>query len=176
MLAPGRLMRSPWAALVGLPAGALLGALFWMAFGGASSADDRLQQDQVRLSAIRLLVPQSPADDLTADAGSHPLFALTTGPGAIADVAVSLLGVARTPKGAAALLAIGGGQADWLDLGKSRGGVTLSEVSASGVVLETALGRKEVELGPPTPSSMAASNIPPGVRLPPPPANAPTPP
>lgn len=169
MLDPGRLIRSRRAALLGLPVGVLLGALLWMGLGGASSADDRLQQDAVRLWAIPLRATRSPAADLTTDVAAHPLFALTTGPGAVADVTVSLLGIARTPKRAAALLAIGSEQADWLEIGKSRGGVTLAQVSPSGVVLETALGRKEVELG----AAPAPSDVPPGVRLPPPPASAP---
>ena len=44
----------------------------------------------------------------------HPLFALTTGPGAIPDVVVRLDGLSRSSTRSAALLSINGGPAEWL--------------------------------------------------------------
>ncbi len=175
-----RLTGARMAALWAAPAGLAVGAAAWMLLGSGSHAQERLQDDQIRVQATQLAVLRSsPASDLAAQATAHPLFALTTGPGAVADILVRLDGIARSSSRAAALIAINGGEADWLDRGKSRGGVTLEDVQPSKVVLETALGRREVELGDPAPApqqgaAMApGSGVPPGVRLPPPPASAP---
>ncbi len=169
------------AALCAASAGLILGAGGWVLFGGGSRAEEQLQREQIRLQATQLTAPRiSPVPDLIALATDRPLFALTTGPGAVAEVLVRLDGVARSPQRAAALIALNGGEAQWLERGASRGGVTLEEVQSSRVVVETALGRREIALGeqPPVPQGpsvqmLAGSAVPAGVRLPPPPASAP---
>ncbi len=75
------------------------------------------------------------------------LFATSRGPNATAEVRVALSGVARDPRGAAALIAVGDGLAGWLPLGQSRDGVTLVAVEADKITVDTALGFREVELG-----------------------------
>lgn len=185
-----------------LGGGVLLGACAWLIWGGASAAQDRLQTAQDHLSAARLALPK-PASTfaLLADASQRPLFALTTGPGAVPDVTLTLDGLARTPQHVAALVSINGAPDVWLDRGKSASGVTLIDVGDSRITVETALGQKQVEMaqGPPSgqpasaspppphpspmtprpfsPPSFRGSNnnqIPPGLHLPPPPASAPS--
>ena len=176
---PGRL-----ALVMGPPAGLMLGALAWFMFAGSPRAIAALQGDADRLSALRLEAPQTAAiDGPLAEATGRPLFALTTGPGAVADVLVKLDGVARSSQVVAALLEINGGAAAWIDQGKSRDSVTVEEVLPSKVVLLTPLGRKEVGLGEaPAPAGAPAGQPTPkgpdgpstlGFRLPPPPASAP---
>jgi hypothetical protein len=161
-------------------AGAALGALVWLAAGGVSSADGRLRDDQIRLAALKLDGPQDwPVPELAAAAIAHPLFALTTGPGAVADVVVRLVGFSLSPRRAAALISVNGGEASWIERGKSRDGVTVVEVLPSKVVVETPLGRKEAAFGASDaiavadPTSSDQSGVPAGVRLPPEPASAP---
>ena len=165
------------AAVIG-GAGLGLGGLLWL-LAGSSPAQARLEADQSRLQALRPRSdPSTSADASAADVLAHPLFSLTTGPGAVADVDVRLEGLARSPRRSAALLAIGSAPAQWLALGETRAGVTLEEVDASKAVVTTALGRKEVVLGAngarPTPAGpQPETEAPAGFRLPPPPANAP---
>ena len=164
--------------LAAIPAGLLLGAALWILFGGSSSAEDRIGGFEARLSAVRLSKPvRTPPDGALAEASARPLFALTTGPGAVTEEAVRLDGLARSSRGAAALLSINGGPAQWLERGGSRDGVTLSQVLDSKVVIDTALGSKDVMLTDrpaPEPSTGAAPAGPPaGYRMPPPPASAP---
>ena len=180
--------------------GVVLGVGAWLTLGSAAASQSRLQAAQDRLEAARPAAPRSVgANSLLAAASQRPLFALTTGPGAVAEVALSLDGVARTPRHTAALLSINGAPDIWLDRGKSASGVTLVEVGDTSVTVETALGQRQVQLiqgpptgqpaqggatapSPPSPSrysspilSMNASSpIPPGMHLPPPPASAPT--
>ncbi len=169
--------------------GALLAALAWVSIGGSTAAETRIGGFEARLGQVRLTAPGPPSSDgLIAQASARPLFALTTGPGAIAEAAVKLVGLARSPQHSAALISINGAAAAWLRLGASRDGITLQSVGSSNVVLMTALGRREVDLGagpsspqsPPTQQTgspqPAASPPPPsfgGFRMPPAPASAP---
>ena len=185
-----------------LGGGVLLGAGAWLLWGGASAAQDRLQTAQDHLSAARLGLPKPTSPFLLlADASQRPLFALTTGPGAVPDVTLTLDGLARTPQHVAALVSINGAPDVWLDRGKSVSGVTLVDVADTRITVETALGQKQVEMaqGPPSgqqesaspppphpspmtpprpfspPSFMGSNNqIPPGMHLPPSPASAPS--
>jgi hypothetical protein len=175
--------------LCAAPTGAVLGCLAWAFLGGTPAAAERLQADRGRLAAGRPAMARlSPVADLAAIAGGHPLFILTTGPGAVADVAVRLDGLSRSSGRAAALLSIDGAPAQWVERGGSLAGVTLTAVLDSEVVLETPLGQKEARLGEGPPAAApgagmpgpnmlpgAAGRIPPGVRLPPQPASAPHP-
>jgi hypothetical protein len=96
-------------------------------------------------------------------------------------------GVSMTRRRLAALIAIDSGPAEWLQVGESRGGVTLQSVSVSGVTVETPLGVKAVNLGDQAAASAPAvgaagppiaagpDQIPPGFRSPPEPASGPKP-
>jgi hypothetical protein len=158
-------------------AGVALGALAWLLFGGAPKAMAELGSDGERLAAASAGLKSGAAssdDALFAEAASRPPFALTTGPGAMADVVVTLEGLARSSHGASALLSINGAPSTWIDVGRAQGGVTLEEVQPTRVVLLTPLGRKEVALGE-APASGAPPSDPSGAgpRAPTPPASAP---
>jgi hypothetical protein len=163
----------------GALAGLVLAAAIWLLFGFAGAVTTPIDDLQVRLTADR-----SPAPPATVLAGAAaraiaaPIFALTTGPGAVSDVTVRLDGLAISPRGQSALIAVNNQPAEWLALGASRDGVTLMQVHPSKVVLDTAIGFKEVALGQQSASAAAPSAapsiaIPPGAKLPPPPAGAP---
>jgi hypothetical protein len=139
-------LRSPLI-LCAAPAGLVLSALVWMGFG-ASAITRPLDRLETRLDAIR--PGQAPIAANTAHslavATAAPLFGLTVGPGAVADPAVRLDGLAISPRGSSALLSVGGKPPAWTELGASRDGITLMEVMANKVVVDTAIGFKEVPL------------------------------
>ncbi len=169
----------------GAAGGLVLGALAWVVLGKGAAASERLDDLQGRLEALRppALVASASIDPATL--ASAPLFALTTGPGAVSEPAIALQGLAKAPGRAAALLSIDGKPADWLAEGATRDGVTVQEVRASSVLVDTVTGTKEIALGqktgpatsngapPPAPGGGLQSGPPAGYRLPPPPANAP---
>jgi hypothetical protein len=162
----------------------------WLVLGGAVAPSDKLDSLQARLSA-GVASSGRPAPDLvslTARLASTPVFALTTGPGAVTDVKVRLEGLSITPHRQAALLSINDGPPVWLELGASQGGVTLISVQPTKATVDTIVGFKDVGLWDPTPSGAGEANggtpsagetpanadaPPPGTRLPPPPASAP---
>ncbi|MDR3509246.1 MAG: hypothetical protein P4L64_15235 [Caulobacteraceae bacterium] len=164
------------------PAGLVAASLLWLVFGAHTHALGQLDQIDQRLAAIG--PPQARAslgqDDAAARALATPLFALTTGPGAVSDVPIRLEGLAITPGRKAALVAINGKPAKWMAVGASEEGVTVMDVQSSKVTLDTATGFKEVGLwdkaaGPdgagPAPPPNAASTptpSPQGFHLPPP--------
>ena len=157
-------------------AGVLAGAVAWLLFGTGSAELRRLESDQTQLRSLHLSTrPAQAIDSLIATAIGRPLFALTTGPGAQSEPTISITGVARTPFRRAALVSVNGGPPAWLAAGQSSGPVSVVDVQPPKVVVETPFGRKEVYLGegaavaPPT-------TAPAGVRMPPAPADAPTPP
>jgi hypothetical protein len=163
------------------PAGLAFAATAWLVFHGGMAVTAPLDGLQGHLAASRpppMILAVAPMD-AASRAIASPLFALTTGPGAVSDVTVRLDGLAISPRSQSALLAINGKTADWLTLGATRDGVTLMEVHASKVLLDTAIGFKEIGLGQQSAASAAgvasaSSNaIPLGTRLPPPPASAP---
>ena len=165
----------------GLAAGVALGALLWLTLDKGAPMTARLDDLQSRLSAMR--APTAPTASFvdTGSLAAAPIFVMTTGPGAVTEPTILLQGLARTPRRSAALLAINGKPAAWLELGATVDGVTLQEVGASKVVVDTVTGLKEVSLGEktapaggsPAGSSTSAAAPPPGFRSPPPPANAP---
>jgi hypothetical protein len=176
-------VRSPliWGAA---PAGLVAGALAWLVFGGAFSVSPELTGYETRLNAL----DTHPARHIAgvsvsvADALAHPLFSV--GGVALADVNIQLEGIALTPRRAAALLSINGQPAEWVERGVTKDGATLQQVLSTKVVIDTATGPHEVGLNdhpaPPTQASSAVggaqqSAVPPGYRLPPPPASAPLP-
>lgn len=169
--------------------GLLLGAALWFAFGRGAEPAARLDDVQSRLEALQ--TPQRSGWARVDGAGlaANPVFAMTTGPNAVAEPTITVQGLARTPGGASALLAINGKAPDWLTVGDTRDGVTLDEVRSGGVLVDTVTGQREIALGqktgpapqaamPGAPLSSAqapaAGGAPAGYRLPPPPANAPT--
>jgi hypothetical protein len=159
----------------GLPLGLAIGSAVWLLVVRSPGADT-FAVESARLAGIgpHRVVRSSPQDSSITQALAAPMFAVMSGPGAIADIAVKLEGLVRTPGRVAALLSINGGASDWLELGQTREGVTLQEVSSSKVVVDTATGLKDVALGE-TPASAepATGGLPPGFRSPPPPASAP---
>jgi hypothetical protein len=166
--------------------GLVLGATAWLAVG----RQDVLSPAQERLSA---LAPSSAKGGLDGGAPSlsgAPLFNLSTGPNAVRDPAVSVLGVSRMPGRAAALLAIDGKPPAWLARGEGRDGVVLRDVGSGRATLDLPLGVRDLRIGEATPLDQggappgsgapnpafapAPGDIPPpGFRSPPPPASAP---
>jgi len=89
--------------------------------------------------------------DLTPVVASSPglLFATASGPTPTHEVTVALQGIAKGPHDQAALLKIGDAPPAWLGVGQSRDGVTLISIGANQVVLDTALGFREVTFDKP---------------------------
>ena len=178
-------LRSPLILLAPV-AGLVLAALAWFVFGGAGPLVRPLAAAEVRLGAAAPGTAPSfaLAPAMVARIANAPLFFLTTGPNAVSEPAIDLLGVAITPGHSAALISVGGKPATWMQVGHAEDGVTVMAVHASSVTVDTPVQAKDVPLGArastasstapaaasPTPSSQS---IPPGTRLPPPPADAP---
>lgn len=172
----------PICAAVGLT----LGASAWLAAG----RQDVLSAMQDRLAALRPTRAQGGVDGGAPSLSGSPLFALSIGPNAVRDPAVTVLGLSRMPGRAAALLAIDGQAPAWLARGESRGGVVLLDVGSGRATLDLPLGVKILRVGEaagPEPGGVSASSDaqspgatvnpkdlpPPGFRSPPPPASAP---
>jgi hypothetical protein len=167
--------------------GMAVAAAAWLVLGGAAVPSDQLDSLEARLSAGSQ--SPRPVDDsalLAARLAATPVFALTSGPGAVADVSIGLQGLSITPQRQAALISINGGAPAWLELGASRDGVTLMSVQPTKVTVDTAVGFKDVGLwdaqqggaggtasGAPHAGAGGDDGPPPGTRLPPPPASAP---
>jgi len=161
--------------------GVTLGALAWLAAG----RQDTLSPLQERLAAVRpVRATSAAAAPLLA---GPPLFALSVGPNAVRDPAVLLMGLSRMPGRSAALVSIDGQPAAWLIRGESRRGVILREVGTGRATVDLPLGVKELRVGEATggapvapgasaaavPLSTTGDGLPPGFRMPPPPASAP---
>ena len=166
----------PLCAVVGLA----LGASAWLAVG----RQDVLTPVQDRLAALRSARTSGGSDGDTPSPSGPPLFAMSTGPNAVRDPAVAVMGLSRMPGRSAALLAIDGKPPAWLARGESRDGVILREVGSGRATLDLPLGVRTLRIGEvsadaggpqasnpmPTPGG---DTPPPGYRSPPPPANAP---
>lgn len=170
----------PLSAMLGLA----LGATAWLAAG----RQDVLASTQDRLTALRPMRAAEAGAGATPMLAGPPLFALSTGPNAVKDPVLAVLGLSRMPGRAAALVAIDGKPAAWLARGESRDGVILREVGSGRATFDLPLGVKDLRIGetaqdpasviPGGPGSSApgpaAGDIPPpGYRGPPPPASAP---
>ena len=165
------------------PAGLVLGALAWLLFGGSKPVVGPIQALEGEFTALASHPRQNAlrGPDPAAQVAAAPLFAVSMIGPVVPDVAVKLLGLGRTPSGSAALLSINSAPAEWISVGTGKDGITLQEVMASKVVLDTPGGPREVALGETsTPSPAAAGSSPPagpiptaGYRLPPAPASAP---
>lgn len=151
-------LRSP-IILGAAPLGLVLAALAFLIFGASASVGPKLDRLQARIEATRPPEPVSSvaANDAVATSLSAPLFALTTGPGAVADTTVRLDGLAISPRGKSALLAVDGKPAAWIALGTSSNGVTLMDVQPNKVVVDTAIGLKDVTLGVASPAGAGAA-------------------
>jgi hypothetical protein len=132
----------------GALAGLVLAAAVWLVFRLAGAVTAPIDDLQLRLATDRPpAAPDAVSNGAAARAVGAPIFALTTGPGAVSDVSVRLDGLAISPRGQSALIAINNQPAGWLALGATRDGVTLLEVHPAKVVLDTAIGFKEVAIG-----------------------------
>lgn len=173
-----------------IPLGLLTGLAAWLMAGGLSVNAKVL--DEMQAGLARLRAPTSTGRNRAygggADLLTAPLFALTTGPGAIREPSIRVDGVTVSRRRVAALLSIDGKPAEWVSVGESREGVTLQSVSSSGVTVETVVGVKALNLGdqsaasapvPGTSQTASATpapvseQMPPGYRPPPEPASAP---
>jgi hypothetical protein len=169
-----------------IPIGLATGLAAWLFAGGASAGLGRLDAAESQLfklkppAARRAMTEPRAADLLTA-----PLFALTTGPGAVREPSIRLDGVSLNRRRAAALVSVDGKPAAWMQPGESTSGVTLQAVTGSSASFETALGSKTLNLGEqsaesapdpqarPTTGPVVADQTPTGLRGPPEPASAP---
>lgn len=172
------------------PLGLATGLAAWLLAGGLSVRASALDEGHERLAKLR--APRSvslpTSETSSAPLLASPLFAMTTGPGAVREPSIRVDGVSLTRRRTAALLSIDDKPAEWVTVGESRDGVTLQAVSPSGVTIETLLGPKALNLGDqsaasapaagtPAPvattAAMVQDQVPPGFRSPPQPASAP---
>jgi hypothetical protein len=139
-------------------AGIVLAALAWFALDAGSWVTRPLDRLAARLAAVHPTgrVEQHGAGDAIAGVLASPIFVSTTGPGAVPDPVVALSGVAISPRGASALIAVDGKPAAWMDQGATLDGVTLISVSATRVVVDTAIGFKDVALWGQAPASQTS--------------------
>src|SRR4029077_4462907 len=107
------LLRSPLI-LGAPPAGLLAGALIWLLFAHGTPVSARIADLPVKAEAMRARRAMATSANAGALAASSPIFALTTGPGAVQDIEVVLSGIARTPTHSAALISINGKAAEWI--------------------------------------------------------------
>jgi hypothetical protein len=170
------------------PIGLLTGFAAWLIAGGASANLKQVDGLQTRLTALAIPVKGNGASFSSGlDANSPPLFALTTGPGAIREPSIRVDGISMSRRRVAALVSIDTATSSWMTIGESRSGVTLQAVSATKVTVETAVGIRDLSLGdqsaasapagesqtPLAAASIASDQPPPGYRMPPVPADAP---
>ena len=189
MLAVGDLSPKQLTALGALCSGVAIGAALWVLLGAAPASANRLEDDRLGLVSAPLLRPAAPdISGLVTNLSSHPIFVLPTAPSDGPQTTIVLEGIARSPRRTAALVSIDGRPDLWLEAGKAVNGVTLTGLDSDKATFEMPSGRKEILLGQtPTPRStpsaastapakldlISPSAIPPGFRLPPPPASAP---
>jgi len=177
-------LRSARPILIAAPLGLVAGMLIWLIASRGGLADPHLDDLSERLASVGATSHIISGDgNAGATALATPLFALTTGPGAVADPSIELSGISHTANRSAALVSIGGKPAEWLVEGETRDGVTLDQVLSDQIEVDTPAGSKQVMLGaspasPPAPSQPPApapdgGAPPPGIHSPPPPASAP---
>jgi len=172
------------------PVGLLTGMLAWLAAGGASASATALAPIESQLAAHQgAVAPVRRVSHAADDLLTMPLFVLTTGPNAVADPALRLDGLSRSPRRVAALVSINGRPASWMVVGEEQDGVVLREVTPTKVVMDTPTGPKELVLGeqtqgqsggeqaaaqaPLSASAQINDQVPAGFKSPPPPASAP---
>jgi hypothetical protein len=168
------------------PAGLALAALFWLALHGLVLEPIVAKQEAALVASRPMQNDPVASPDLAPEIGrivASPIFALTTGPGAVTEPQIQLQGVAITPKSRAALLVVDGKPANWYELGATRDGITVMEIGPSKVNVDTVTGFKQVGLSdkpavpPPnggSPVRPGGDVVPSGFRSPQPPASAPS--
>lgn len=177
--------------LIGLaiPLGLVTGLSAWLLADGVSARASALEATHARLTALRAPAAGRPSGSGGLGLIGAPLFALTTGPGAVREPAIRLDGVSITRRRTAALVSIDARPSEWLEVGETRDGVSLQSLTSSSATFETALGVKSLGLGQqsaasaPLPGASGAQPVtavvqdqpPPGFRSPPEPASAPPP-
>lgn len=132
--------------LIAALAGLGLGALGWLVLG-SGSLDQRLDVLDT-LTSKSATVPRSnlaAAVQAATAARARPLFQRPAQAGA--PVSVRLDGVSVRNGVGRALIAVGGGTAQWAEPGDTVSGVTLAQVRASGAVIDTANGQATLLLG-----------------------------
>ncbi|EGF92859.1 hypothetical protein ABI_12970 [Asticcacaulis biprosthecium C19] len=104
-------------------------------------------------SAVRLTVPAQAAL-MAPDMAQRPIFAMTTGNGALAEKTLQLVGIAISPGRKAALVSVDGAAPVWFVAGQPGGDVRLIDVDGRRARLDTPLGERMVGLNdaPPTPA------------------------
>lgn len=176
-----------------VPLGLATGLAAWLMASSDSTATEPLDAVQTKIAALR--APKASAGRAgyarAADLIATPIFALTTGAGALREPAIRLDGISISARRTAALVSIDGKPADWLRVGEARDGVTLQTLTSGQATFETELGPKQLALGEQSaasapiatvaavapsataPASAVVDQMPPGFRSPPPPASAP---
>ena len=168
-------MRKLTAFLYAAPLGLGTGLLAWLLAGGVQANADALAPAQAALHALRPPRPAVPAAPYmsVADLVSSPIFSLVLGAAAQPVPAIRLDGVSLSRQRTAALVSIGGATAEWLRPGDSRSDITLKQVAAAKIVVDTPSGVKEVALGQTLGTPQAGPAAPPEGRGGLPPASAP---
>lgn len=152
--------------------GLILACLGWLVVGGSARVLAPLEVAEGRLAVLPVIRPPSGAAG-PSGADGKPLF--VSAPAA----SLRLEGVSRTPRRVAALVSVNGEAAQWVTIGSAVGGYTLSNVSATGIVVENVDGAKSLLLGeslgtPVTPTAAGPQQgPPPGMRQGLEPASAP---
>lgn len=169
------------------PVGLVAGAVAWFLAGGTTVRASALETVHVRLDRLRAQ-PQEYRQDRNASAAPllmAPLFALTTGPGAVREPSIRIDGISVTKRRSAVLVSIDEKPPEWVQFGETRDGVTIQNVVGSSVTVETPLGSKTIGLGDQSAASAPVGGViapvaqapqdrpPPGFRSPPEPASAP---
>ena len=139
------------------PIGLLVASVVWVASGGPNAAAMSIKDLEAELgsSPKGLVTQRAPTGVMAGSLATKPLFVLTTGPGALSEPRLRLIGVAVTPRGRTALISIDGALAEWVGVGQTKAGLTLTSVASAGVEVETALGPKTVLFGDPAPAGVA---------------------
>jgi hypothetical protein len=172
-------LRKLTAFLCSAPVGLATGLLAWFVAGGAQATLGKVAPVEAAVAELRIPRPAVVAQDYVsiADLIAAPLFAPASGPGAVADSLIRLDGISLSRQRTAALISINNAPAEWLRPGETRGDITLQQVAASRVVVDTPFGTKEIGLGQSSgaiqPPPAVPDTTPAGFRSPPPPASAP---
>lgn len=174
---------TPRALLVcGAPvAGLLAGAALWLIVGGPGAPGRELDALAKRNAPVALpAAGGEPTDAALSTLAGRPLLT----EGSINLPRITLAGVSRLPGRAAALVALGGSEPGWIQVGETVEGLTLVSVHSDSVLFDSINGPITLLLGemidgatasaPPT-DGARPDDLPAGVKLPPEPKGAPRP-
>jgi hypothetical protein len=123
--------------------------LAFAVIGGAETVQQQLDETEQRLAALRQRrLPNVAAAPPVVDAlANSPMLVLTTGPGAIPQPTIELIGLAHSRNRAAALMSINDSPPEWQGVGETHDGVRLDSVGSSRILVDTPYGPAEVALG-----------------------------